>query len=169
MTTRASLARARRGEAGFTLIELVVVGLILAVLGFIVMGALDGAKVTARAKAMTVMAADVGKAMTTYNRMNPPITTDRMLAQSTWTATQTEAAGGLYSTTGEKLLQPWPRDPYSGNDLVIQRGATCPTTAAPGTVAVCRVAGASRSALRVRAWAKNRNGASYVVYDQRLA
>lgn len=156
----------RRGEAGFTLIELLIVIGIVAILIVASFVALSGGKRSAKARAMTVVAADVGKAVATYNRMNPPINTDRLVAGSTWTSTQTEAAGGLYATTGERLLDPWPTDPYTGDPVTIRRGATCPTTAPVGTIAVCRVAGANRTTFRVRAWARNQSNASYVVYDQ---
>ena len=159
-------AAARRGEAGFTLIELLIVIGIVGVLMAAGMIALSGGKRTAQARAMTTVAADVGKAVATYNRMNPPIRGDRLVAGSTWTSTQTEAAGGLYATTGEPILSPWPEDPYSGNPITIRRGATCPTTAPAGTVAVCRNPASGRTAFRVRAWARNRDNSSYVVYDQ---
>lgn len=156
----------RAGERAFTLVELLIVMLIIGILIIVATLALDSAKVTTKARAMTVIAGDVGKAVGTYNRMNPPIRQDRLTASTTWTSTQSEAAGGLFATTGERLLDPWPVDPYTGDPVVIRRGATCPTTAAAGTVAICRVGAARRSSFRVRAWARARNNSSYLVYDQ---
>lgn len=156
----------RRCEDGFTLIELLIVMGIVGILIVASLVALSSGKRSAKARAMTVVAADVAKAVSSYNRMNPPIRTDRLVAGTTWTLAQTEAGGGLYATTGEQLLSPWPDDPYSGDPVTIRRGTTCPTTAPAGTIAVCRVAGSRRTTFRVRAWARDRDNASYVVYDQ---
>lgn len=158
--------RERRGERGVTLVELIIVLLIAAILGATAIMLMRSAQYTARANTMKTLATQVGRSVSSYNRMRPPIRSDALLAGTTWTSTQSEAAGGLYSLTGERLLDPWPEDPYSRRPVVVQRRATCPAAAAPGTVAVCRIAGASRNSFRVRAWARDRRGASYVVFDQ---
>jgi len=155
-----------RSESGFTLLELLIVVSIVAVLMAIVWAAMSGAKRNSRAHATTAAATSVARAMSSFNRMNPPITSDRLTSATTWTSTQTEAGGGFYSTTGERLLDPWPENPYSGRPIVINRGVSCPATAPAGTVWVCRLGGARPSAFRVRAWALNGSNASYVVYDQ---
>lgn len=158
--------RSTRSEAGFTLLELLIVIIIIAILVVAMWSAMASAKRTSRAHAMTTAATSVGRAVSAFNRMNPPITVDRITTGSSWTSGQTEAAGGLYSTTGERLLDPWPDSPYGASPVVVRRGAACPAAATAGTVWVCRVGGGRASSFRVRAWATDRSGASYVVYDQ---
>jgi prepilin-type N-terminal cleavage/methylation domain-containing protein len=158
--------RRRRAEHGFTLVELIVVVLIIAVLMAAAIVAVQEAKRTARAKAMATAGASVAQAISAYERMHPPITTDPLTAVSTFTQPQTEAAGGLYSTTGERLLDPWPTNPYTGQPVTIQRVANCPAMPAIGGIVVCRLpATAKRSDYRVMAAGKNKDGAAYIVYD----
>jgi prepilin-type N-terminal cleavage/methylation domain-containing protein len=155
-------------ESAFTLTEMIVVVAIVAVLMAAAWAALSSSKASTRSQAMKSAAARVGAAASTYNRMNPPVGgTDRLRGAATWTSTQPEAQG-LYSTTGERLLEPWPENPYSGTPLVVQRAASCPASASAGTVVVCRIPGQPPASLRVVAWAKRTDGTPYVVFDQRL-
>lgn len=169
MTSPVQPMTRRRSEGGFSLVELIIVMIIIAILIIAAIVATTSSRQKAKAEAMKVIAANVGKAVATYNRMNPPITQDRLVIGLTWTSGQSEASGGLYSTTGERLLDPWPENPYATADIIIRRGNVCPASAPAGTVAICRVGVANRTGFRVMAWARDKDGSSYVIYNQQLA
>lgn len=168
--TDASHARARTGERGFTLTELLVVMLILSILLTAAWMGIQGARTASRAHAMTGTASTVAQAASAFNRMRPPIQgntpPDPLMSGTTFTPTQSEAAGGLYSITGERLLDPWPVDPYTGNPVTIRRQAACPASVAVGQVVICRVGGTSRSTFRVLGGAKDKDGNAYVVFNK---
>jgi prepilin-type N-terminal cleavage/methylation domain-containing protein len=177
--SRASVLAARRRadrQAGFTLIELLVVLAIIAVLMSAAMAGLRSAKTATYARATIVTATSVGRAVSTFNRQYPVVgTTDQLLTRgggAPFTSTQAEPSG-LFSPGGERLLSPWPTNPYTDKPVVITRAsaAACPTTGSPGTVAVCRVPAANGNAasFRVRAWARRADSSSYVVYDVQLS
>ncbi len=161
------MRRRRHPEDAFTLVELLLVLVIVLVLMAASIVALRGARATSRAQAMTTTSGIVAEAVSSFNRMRPPVgATDPLIDGSQWTHAQTEAAGGLYSITGERLLASWPDDPYAGAPIVIERRAACPTTAAPGRVVVCRPAGGPRAAFRVLGGARKTDGTPYVVFDK---
>ncbi|MCW2961238.1 MAG: hypothetical protein JWM25_1569 [Thermoleophilia bacterium] len=174
MTSRPRIAR----EAGFTLVELIVVMIIVLVLMAAAWVAMQGAKTSARARATVTSATTVGRAISTFNRQYPVVgspAVDPLLTRgggAPFTQAQSEP-NGLFSPGGEALLRPWPTNPYTNNPVVITRAtaAGCPTTGAFGSIAVCRVPAAQGGAasFRIRAFAKNSSGAAYVVYDVQLA
>lgn len=160
-------AGGRTGERGFTLIELLIVIVIIGVLVTAAWVAMQGAKTSSRARAMTATTSSVAQAVSSFNRMRPPIgASDPITAGTSWSPTQTEATGGLYSITGERLLDPWPTNPYSGGPVTVRRQAACPSSVPIGQVTICRPGGASRATFRVLGGARDRSGNAYVVFDK---
>lgn len=165
----------RRGEQGFTLLELLIVLIIISILVAAVWVAMRSAQVAARNDSMKAAAATIDTAIGTFNRMYPPIggVADPLMPGATtgsnpWRGSSTR---GLYDETGERLIAVWPADPFRSNATVeVWRypGATSCANGRPGQVKVCRLPlSEGRLTYEIRAWGKDGNGATRQVYYAR--
>lgn len=168
---------ARGPEAGFTLIETLIV---LIIIGILVMGAwvaMQSAKIASRNDAMKAAAASIDNAVSSFNRANPPVPdpitlvrTDRLVQGGTtpWTTNRNTP---LKDDAGEPILAEWPRDPFvegTNTGVKVYRYATQNSCAAgrAGEIKVCRlpVAADGAHSYVIRAWGKDKDGNPTVVY-----
>lgn len=163
-----------RGEAGFTLLEMIIVVIIIAILMAGAWVAMRSANAASRRRAMTTASASVDQAMGAFNRMYPPVdatqpdTFWQRSQGSVWSGNTGAAAQGLTDETGEWLLAQWPNDPYSTGGVEVTRygsDAGC-TAGQPGEVHVCRTSPGTML-YHVVGWAKDDSGAPVKVYDMR--
>jgi prepilin-type N-terminal cleavage/methylation domain-containing protein len=161
----------RRSEAGFTLIEVLIVLIIITVLAVAAWVAMQSAQVASRNDAMKSAASTIDTAVSTYNRMYPPVggAADRLLAApNPWQMSNSQTA--LVDETGEPLLNNWPKNPFGGNGgVTVTRYLAVGSCAngQPGEIKVCRLNPVTdgRLSYEIRAWGKDSNGAAKLVYN----
>lgn len=169
MTVSAHAPRQR--EAGFALIELVIVLIIVSILILSAVLLMGSAQVASRNEAMRTAGASIDQAVGSFNRMYPVVggQADRLapFEGAAWSGNVGTASAGLTDETGEWLLSDWPTDPYTGTPVRVLRSpnqAYCGMGAA-GTVRVCRLRAASgRQTYMVVAWGRARDGSPTEVY-----
>ena len=160
----------RRSEAGFTLIEILIVLIIISVLLVAAWVAMQSARVASRNDAMKSAASSIDQAVSAYNRMYPPVggSADRLLAApNPWNSSNQNTA--LVDETGEPLLNNWPANPWGTNGVVVTRYLAVGSCASgqPGEVKVCRLNPATdgRLSYEIRAWGKDSNGNPKLLYN----
>lgn len=159
----------RRGEVGFSLLELVIVMALVAILMAALGSKMLGARAQQRIQAMKTVGQTVEAALGFYVRDYPAtrLAGDPLLSRggtgAPWRGNSDAPAVGLFSPTGDPYLKQWPSNPYGTGNVVITRVATCPRTGAPGQVFVCRAG--DTDSFRVVAIAQDRGGASVVAHD----
>lgn len=162
-------------EAGFSLIELIIVMIIIAILSLLVIGVLRSSRVAAANDAARAAASSIDQAVADFNRIYPPLATDPLMTRgggaggAPWTSEATDPAQGLADETGERLLSEWPTNPYGPGGIRVHRridpACTLPG-ARPGDVLVCRIDAARRMRYAVVAWGKGPGGATVEVYRE---
>jgi prepilin-type N-terminal cleavage/methylation domain-containing protein len=174
----------RGGEAGFSLVELIIVMIIGAILLAIVILSSRGNESLAKQQAMASVASEVFTAAVAFNSDFPRVpagtTQDPLINFTTRSGIRqrlrigtaalptSEAAErdlGFFTRAGLPYFRRPPANPYGGQILPL-RGA-CPAVgaAAPGRIYICRPAG-EPSAVRVTAFARARNGTTILVFDR---
>jgi prepilin-type N-terminal cleavage/methylation domain-containing protein len=171
-------------EAGFSLVELIVVMIISAILLSMVILSSRGNEALAKQQAMVAVATEVFTAAVAFNSDFPRVppnsaqdplinfTTRNAIRQRLRTGTAAlpanEAAErdiGFFTRAGLPYFRRPPANPY-GQQILPLRGA-CPAAdaAAPGRVYICRPAG-QPTAVRVTAFARSREGVTILVFDR---
>lgn len=160
--------RTRRIEAGFTLVELLIVMIIIAILVLMVSLALNSSKVASRNQAMKSAAASVDQALGSFNRIYPRVGTSDPFWQRSknkaWSGNTGSPNKGLADETGAWILNEWPSNPYVTGGVVLRRYSSptsCAAMGVPGEIRACRTAGMMYT---VRAFGRNRSGATIEVY-----
>lgn len=171
-----TVQRDKRGERGFTMIEMLIVVIIIATLVVLIMGMMKSAREAARNDSMKTAGASIDQAIGSFNRMHPPVpppgsTTirDELIQRSAgqaWSGNTGNPANGLADDVGEWLVAQWPVNPFRPGGVVVRRYSTqgnCTAGGVPGEVRVCRTP-AGPMTYMVTAWGKNRDGNPTIVY-----
>lgn len=156
------------GEHAVTLVELVVVMGIVLILGAALAVSLSGESQRARNKQLATSVGTIDIAVSDFNRMFPSVQSDHLVTRGGGTFDQDDTEStGLYSKTGDKLLAPWPEDPWTGEPITIRvyDASGCPDSGSRGDVHVCRITDASPAAYQIRAYGSHGQDAP-VVYDK---
>lgn len=169
----------RAGEDGFSLLELLIVMVVVALLMAIAVPTFLSQKATARQQAMIGAAEQVAAGLGRMNEDFPAINgTDPLVYAAHASARRSTVCSsgnplckatdqGLFTRSGSPAVKAWPDSPYGGRVVLqrVRRGGSCDVSMPPGTVGVCRV---GIDGFRVVAWGRTRDGRAARVYDKRF-
>ncbi len=178
MTSRLDTTRARRDEAGFSLIELIIVLLILGILVGMLVVTSRGNDQRARQQAMQTVSNEVFKAAVAFSSDFPRVGGNDPLINFTQrtnlrrslsptgapmpTAESKERDLGFFTKAGQPYFRAAPASPYNSGQIRVIRAGTCPATGQVGYVYVCRAG----NGVRVTGWGRAKSGAALRVFDE---